>query len=374
MDGTRVAQVLRHRGMLEIQLRHARDTFELNVSLRCPTPGVIALFGPSGAGKSTLAHIIAGLIPLQSGYIRLDGETLSDSALGIHIRPEQRGIGYVFQDARLFPHLSVSGNLRFASQRVGNRASYVAHDEVVSLLGLEALLGRRVHTLSGGERQRVALARALLLQPRMLILDEPLASIDTPRRAEVLPFLVRLRDRFSIPMLYVSHQYEEVLQLASYLAVIDQGSIRSAGQVSQLSQLHELQKYIGHEAVGAVLDAVVDAVDTSSNLASVTLGGQTLRFYLPNSNTGQRIRIHVLARDVMIATHAPTGLSVRNTILCTLTQLYDEAPDSVIATLQFGKTVLLSRITRSAVNELQLKVGASVWALVKAASLRGNLL
>jgi molybdate transport system ATP-binding protein len=175
-------------------------------------------------------------------------------------------------------------------------------------------------------------------------------------------------------MLYVSHQYEEVLQLASYLAVIDQGSIRSAGQVSQLSQLHELQKYIGHEAVGAVLDAVVDAVDTSSNLASVTLGGQTLRFYLPNSNTGQRIRIHVLARDVMIATHAPTGLSVRNTILCTLTQLYDEAPDSVIATLQFGKTVLLSRITRSAVNELQLKVGASVWALVKAASLRGNLL
>jgi molybdate transport system ATP-binding protein len=360
--------------VLEIQLRHARDTFELNVSMRCPTPGVIALFGPSGAGKSTLAHIIAGLIPLQNGYIRLDGQTLSDSALGIHLKPEHRGIGYVFQDARLFPHLSVSGNLHFASKRVGTRAVYVSYDEVVSLLGLETLLARRVHTLSGGERQRVALARALLLQPRMLILDEPLAAIDTPRRAEVLPFLVRLRDRFSIPMLYVSHQYEEVLQLASYLALIDEGKILAAGHLSQLSQLQALQKYIGQEAIGSVLDAVVDAVDEGSNLASVALGEQRLRFYLPNSVQGQRIRIHVLARDVIISTQAPTGLSVRNAILCTLTQLHDEAPDSVIATLQFGQTALLSRITRSAVYDLQLKVGASVWALVKAASLRGNLL
>ncbi|HXQ32110.1 MAG TPA: molybdenum ABC transporter ATP-binding protein [Steroidobacteraceae bacterium] len=358
--------------MLDVDLTLRRGTFQLTARFASPTPGVIALFGPSGAGKSTLASAIAGLLTPAQGHIRLDDRVLYDGLGGVDVPVEQRRIGYVFQDTRLFPHLDVSGNLRYGAQRAPAGGRYADRDEIVVLLGLGALLGRRANQLSGGERQRVALARALLAQPRLLLLDEPLASVEVARREEVLPYLETLRDRFAIPMLYVSHQYEEVLRLASHIVLLADGGVLASGTPAELSGNARLQALLGTESVGAVLDVEVVGIDPLTGLVSVALGSGTLRFALPGAQPGAHVRLNVLARDVILATSAPHGLSVRNALAGVLTELADEGPDSVLASVAVGGARLLARITRAAVVELALRAGTPVWALVKAASLRGH--
>jgi molybdate transport system ATP-binding protein len=192
---------------LEVAAAHSLGGFSLDVAFELPTPGVASLFGPSGCGKSTTINIIAGLLRPERGRVRLDETALLDTERGIDVATERRRIGYVFQDARLFPHLNVEANLRYAERRAGKPA-YVSRERVLSMLDLEPLLARRAHQLSGGERQRVAIARALLSQPRLLLLDEPLAALDRERREEVLPYLETLRDQLAIPMVYVSHQFD----------------------------------------------------------------------------------------------------------------------------------------------------------------------
>ena len=215
--------------MLRVSLLKRRREFTLAASFAAPTPGLIALFGRSGSGKTTLIEMIAGLLPPDEGEVQLTGTVLTDTRAGIAVAPERRRIGYVFQDSRLFPHLSVAGNLRYGMQRARSMPHAIHFEEVVDLLGLGALLGRRPHELSGGERQRVALGRALLSQPQLLLLDEPLASLDVARREEVLPYLERLRDWLSIPMVYVSHQFDEVLRLATYIVLLEEGRVLTAG-------------------------------------------------------------------------------------------------------------------------------------------------
>jgi molybdate transport system ATP-binding protein len=358
--------------MFEATLAVTRGTFELSASFAAPTPGVVALFGPSGSGKTTLVNAIAGLVAAR-GRVSLDGETWLDSERGRSVPPERRRIGYVFQDARLFPHLDVAGNLRYGERRAPAGARPAEHGEIVELLGLGPLLGRRVHRLSGGERQRVALGRALLSQPRLLLLDEPLAAIDVARREEVLPYLESLRDRYSIPMLYVSHQYDEVLRLATHVVLLAGGRVVASGSPAALGVDPRLAALIGADAVGAVLEVEVVGRDAASGLASVALGAELLRFALPEARTGARVRLHVLARDVILATEAPRGLSVRNALRGTLAALVDEGPDAVLAAIEVGGTRLLARVTRAAVAELALGPGQPVWALVKAASLRGHV-
>ncbi len=214
--------------------------FRLDATLTAPSPGVIALFGRSGSGKSTLTNVISGLLKPDAGSVRLDGELLTDIRRGIAVPVERRRIGYVFQDARLFPHLSVAGNLHYGERRHRATHTVIPFDEVVALLGLGSLLLRKPWQLSGGERQRVSLGRALLSQPRLLLLDEPLASLDVPRREEVLPYLVALRDRLSIPMVYVSHQFEEVLRLATHLVLLEGGRVLAEGAVEDMSLFPEL--------------------------------------------------------------------------------------------------------------------------------------
>jgi molybdate transport system ATP-binding protein len=356
---------------IEVDLVATRGPFRLEAKFVAPTPGVVALYGPSGAGKSTLVNAIAGLVAA-TGSIRIDEETWLDSAAGRDLAAEHRGVGYVFQDARLFPHLDVAGNLAYGERRAAGRRRITTRAEVIDLLGLGTLLGRRHHQLSGGERQRVALGRALLAQPRLLLLDEPLASIDAARREEVLPYLLRLRDTARIPMLYVSHQYEEVLRLATHLVLVDAGRVVASGTPAALSAAATLRRMVGPDGVGTVLETEVAEVDAASGLVSLAVGAGRLRLPCPGAALGDRLRLHILARDVIVAIEEPRGLSVRNALPAVLCGLEDESAEDVLAMLEIGSVTVMARITRAAVRELRLAPGMPVWGLVKAASLRGH--
>jgi molybdate transport system ATP-binding protein len=277
--------------MLDVNVRLRRGAFELQATFNAPTPGVTALFGRSGCGKTTLVNLIAGLARDGQGRIALDGQPWLDTAAGVRVPSEKRGIGYVFQDARLFPHYSVRGNLQYGAHEIKSAASLRRFDEVIALLDLAPLLHRRPGSLSGGEKQRVALGRALLSNPRLLLLDEPLASLDTARRDEVLPWLERLRDQLSIPMIFVSHQFEDVLRLATQILVMDAGRIVASGDVSSVSLSPALQAIVGPQMLGAVLEGRVSAVDAVQGLADVALDDGVLRIPAAGVQVGQRVRV-----------------------------------------------------------------------------------
>ena len=350
--------------MLQVDVGVTRGEFRLAADFQAATPGVIALFGRSGCGKTTLVNLIAGLIPAGRGHIALDDEVWFDAARGIDVPAEHRRIGYVFQDARLFPHYSVRGNLLYGAPR-GGAGKF---DDVVQLLGLAPLLHRRPARLSGGEKQRVALGRALLSRPRLLLLDEPLAALDTSRREEVLPYLENLRDHFSIPMVYVSHQLDEVLRLATQLVVLDAGHVVAAGDLATVSLHPALRDIVGNEAVGAIVDGGVVAIDMHEDLASVAIGsGGTLRVSARGLAVGQQVRLHLLARDLILALEEPRGISVRNHLRGTVRAVVADGGADLIEVNVAG-TTLLARITGAATRELGLAPGIPVWVLVKAVS------
>ncbi|HEX4619885.1 MAG TPA: molybdenum ABC transporter ATP-binding protein [Steroidobacteraceae bacterium] len=358
--------------MLRVSLLKRRKDFTLTASFAAPTPGVIALFGRSGSGKTTLVDMIAGLLPPDEGQVELTGSVLTDTRRGIAVAAERRRIGYVFQEARLFPHFTAGGNLRYGEKRARAAAHYIRFEEVVDLLGLAALLHRRPHELSGGERQRVALGRALLSQPQLLLLDEPLASLDVARREEVLPYLETLRDWLSIPMVYVSHQFEEVLRLATYIVLLEDGHVLAAGQVGEISLRPELRSILAPDLVGAVLDGLVTAVDAAGGTVELAVGSGKLQVSLRDVPAGARVRVQLLARDIILATQPIQGLSVRNALLGTVTEITVDEGASVLVKVDVGGPVLLARITEGARQALKLAPGDAVWALVKAVSTRGH--
>jgi molybdate transport system ATP-binding protein len=357
--------------MLEVDVRLRRGDFTLDAGFNAPTPGVTALFGRSGCGKSTLVNLIAGLLNKGEGRIALDGESWLDSRAGVRVPAEKRGVGCVFQEARLFPHYSVRGNLLYGAGRAPDRGAQGRFDEVVDLLGLAALLDRRPGGLSGGEKQRVALGRALLSRPRLLLLDEPLASLDAARRDEVLPWLERLRDHLSVPMIFVSHQYEDVLRLATQILVMDGGRIVASGDVGTVSLSPALQAIVGPEALGAVLEGRVTAVDAGNGLAEVTLGNGTLRIPADGVAPGQRLRVQLLARDLILATQEPRGLSVRNQLRGRVVAIAPGSGGDLLR-IDIGGHEVLARITRAATQELGLVPGSEVWVLVKAVQAGGH--
>lgn len=347
--------------------------FELNAQLEAPTPGVVALFGRSGCGKTTLVNIISGLLQPDEGRVELDGVVLTDMRERVRVPAERRRIGYVFQDSRLFPHLGVLANLRYGWRRAPAAGRFIGLEEVLALLGLEPLLARRPYQLSGGERRRVALGRALLSQPRLLLLDEPLAGLDVARREEVLPYLERLRDQLSIPMVFVSHQLEEVLRLSTHVALMEAGTIVAAGTPSDISLRPELQAIVGSEAVGAILDGTVVHVDAERGMTDVQLGGGVLHVSLQEASVGTRIRLQLLARDIILATEPPRGLSVRNALRGVITEISDDVGNAVLVKVDIGSgAAVLSRVTRDAMRDLGLQPGMGVWVLVKAVSARGH--
>jgi len=359
--------------MLDIDISKQRGAFSAKVAFTSTTPGVTALFGRSGSGKTTTVHLIAGLLRPDRGHIRIDGTVLFDAALGIDVPVEERGIGYVFQDARLFPHLSVRDNLRYGARRTRGRAQHLQFDDVVALLGLAALLARRPARLSGGERQRVAIGRALLAQPRLLLLDEPLAAIDVARRGELLPYLENLRDQFALPMVYVSHQFEEVLRLAGDVVVLENGAVAGHGDVISMSQSPALRAIIGTESLGAVIEGVIDEVDAVSNLARIRVGAGELLVEAAQLRLGERVRVQLLARDLILSIAPAAGLSVRNSLAGIITRLTTDGERAWLVFVDAGGATLMVRVTDDARSALALVAGQPIWVLVKAVSLRGHV-
>jgi molybdate transport system ATP-binding protein len=358
--------------VLEVRLRLERGAYTLDAQFTTPTPGVTALFGRSGAGKTTLIHLLAGLLQADSGSIALEGEKLFDSELQVNVPAHRRHVGCVFQDLRLFPHLDVSGNLHYGLRRAGPRATRITLERIVALLDLGALLGRRTWQLSGGERQRVALGRALLAQPRLLLLDEPLAAIDAAKRNEVLPYFERLRDELALPIVLVTHNFEDVVRLATHVVLLDAGRVLAQGTLPAVSLVPELSVLLGTEGVGAVIEGRVESIDEISGLA--TVGAGRGRLLVPGSGLqpGGKLRLQLLARDLILATAPPVGLSVRNQLQGVITDIKPDAPHNVMVSLNAGGLALLARVTTAAALDLQLRVGQQLWVLIKAVSLRGG--
>jgi len=355
--------------MLTVAATKRRGSFALEVAFELPTPGVVALFGRSGCGKSTLVNIIAGLLPPDAGRVALDDVVWVDTGQRLHMPAERRGVGYVFQDARLFPHLSVMGNLRYARKRAADQV-FVDLDAVVDLLDLRSLLSRRTHRLSGGERQRVAIGRALLTQPRLLLLDEPLAALDAGRRDEVLPYLEMLRDHLALPMVYVTHRFDEVLRLATHLVLMQDGAVLAQGSIGAMSLDPRLRSIIGRDEVGAIIDGRVLGMDSTSGLTRVQVGRGELNVQYSGLAAGTALRVQLLARDIIVSTRPPQHLSVRNSLEGLVTHVQDDG-DSDLVSIDIGNRLIMSRITKAATRELELRPGMRVWALVKSVSLRG---
>jgi molybdate transport system ATP-binding protein len=357
--------------MLTVAAEKQRGAFALRVHFELPTPGVVALFGRSGCGKSSLVNIIAGLLAPDAGSIALDDFVLLDTDRGTNVPPERRRIGYVFQDARLFPHLSVAANLRYAQKRAVG-APYVSLDAVTGLLDLASLMDRRTHQLSGGERQRVAIGRALLTQPRLLLLDEPLAALDGARREEVLPYLGTLRDQLAIPMVYVTHDFDDVLRLATHIVLMEAGSVIAQGAVGEMSLDPHLRAIIGPDEVGAIIDGLVLGIDSGANLTKVRVGHGELYVQTMGLAAGTALRVQLLARDIIVSTQIPQHLSVRNSLAGVVTSIHGDDLDSDLVTIDIGAAQIMARITKAATRDLSLRPGMKVWALVKSVSLRGH--
>ncbi len=365
--------------MLEVALRHQfgaldwgasrrEDGFALDAGFTAPETGVTAIFGPSGCGKSTILAAIAGMLRPQSGRVVLDGAALLDTARGVFVAPERRRCAVVFQDARLFPHLSVETNLRYGLHRAPRDAPGPGFDEVVALLGVEPLLARRPGRLSGGERQRVALGRALLARPRLLLMDEPLAALDAARRGEVLPFLARLRDAARIPILYVTHALDEVDALADRLVLLDAGRVLAEGPVEELATRTDLPLAARRDA-GSLITCVVEAHDPARGMTRLGFAGGAFSVPLRYEALGSRLRVRVRARDVAVATEMPRGLSTQNILGAVLVSVGATASaHEVFLQLALGPTLILARVTRDSVARLGLTPGMTLWAVVKAAT------
>jgi molybdate transport system ATP-binding protein len=351
---------------LLLRVRLPRPGFMLDVDLRLPGAGITAIFGPSGSGKTTLLRCVAGLERAPDAHIAIGGETWQDSAQGRFVPTHRRPLGYVFQEASLFDHLDVRGNLAFAQRRSGAREPL---EPLMELLGIAALLDRKPFQLSGGERQRVAIARALATAPRILLLDEPLAAVDLSRRREILPWLERLRDELRIPMLYVTHSGDEVARLADQLVLLEAGRVRAQGALAEVLARVDLPAIAGEEA-GVVLHGEVAERDPRWQLARVAFAGGALWIADTGLDPGQRVRVRVLARDVSLALVPPERSSIQNVLPCVVREIAPGAHASqAMVQLACGETLLLSRITARAAESLALTPGVQVWAQVKSAAL-----
>lgn len=359
------------------RLRLQRTAFLLDVDLALPGRGITVLFGPSGCGKTSLLRGVAGLEPVQSGLVEVDGQVWLDTARKICLPVWQRPLGYVFQEASLFDHLDVQGNLQYGQKRARPHPAHapsgqgLSVPDTVALLGIGALLKRRPWQLSGGERQRVAIARALASQPRLLLLDEPLAALDAPRKADIMPWLERLRDELHIPMLYVTHSGEELQRLADTVVVMEAGRAMAVGPVAQVLAEATGPALAGPEAA-ALLQGTVCAIDSQWHLAQVRFDHGSVWLRSDGLQLQQNVRLRVLARDVSIATTAPVGSSIQNLLPCTVHEVCaDNHPAHCMVRLRCGASQLLARITARSAHQLALQPGMQVWAQLKSVALVG---
>ena len=344
--------------------------FSLDVDLRLPASGISVLYGASGSGKTTLLRCVAGLEQPLQARLEIGGLQWQDTEKNINLPVWQRPLGYVFQEASLFDHLDVRGNLEYARKRsLKALPGALSLDATIEMLGIGALLGRRTQQLSGGERQRVAIARALATQPRLLLLDEPLAALDAARKADILPWLERMRDELRIPMLYVTHSADEVARLADTVVVMAGGRAVTTGPVAQVLA-GETGFPLAGQDVATLLQGTVVAIDAQWHLAQVGFDGGSVWLRADALRLQQVVRVRVLARDVSIATAKPHNTSIQNLLSCTVLGIApDVHPSQCVVRLQCGQATVLSRITARSAHQLGLQAGLAVWAQLKSVAL-----
>ncbi|MFC4270748.1 molybdenum ABC transporter ATP-binding protein [Sneathiella chungangensis] len=353
--------------MLDIRLRKQLGDFTLDVAFTAES-GLTALFGPSGAGKTLIAQMIAGLLPPDEGHVRIGERLLFDSEKKINIPVQRRNIGFVFQEHRLFPHYTVRGNLDYGKGRP-RKAGRIPFQRVVDILGIGDLLGRKPASLSGGERQRVAIGRAVLSNPGMLIMDEPLSSLDEGRKSEILPLIEELKSEFNITTLYISHSIGEITRLADTLLLLDKGEMKATGQTADIFSRLYLMPYAGGPEAGTLVEATVADYDRSHHMLILdTPGGGRLYLIGDEKEVGTPMRLRIRASDVAISLKKPAGLSILNRFKGEVADNCAGAPGMEELLLDVGFP-LAARITRKSFEEMGLRKGTPVWALVKAVTI-----
>jgi molybdate transport system ATP-binding protein len=353
--------------MIDIDIEQQLGTFNLAVKFSADAP-IVGLFGRSGSGKTSVVNAIAGITKPLRGLIRINDIVLFAVAQGIDLPPEKRRVGYVFQDALLFPHLDVESNLLYGQRLRSPKDRFIDEARVTELLGLGALLQRKPKALSGGERQRVAIGRALLAQPRILLMDEPLAALDIPRKTEVLDYIERLRDELDIPIVYVSHSVAEITRLADTVVVLSDGKCLAAGDVDDVMGRLDLKPATGRYEAGAVLDTRVTAHHPEDQLTTLGFDGGELIVPHLDAAVGERVRARIRARDVSLSIRKPTEISILNVLPARVAAIDEETGPIVDVQLAVGNSTFIARITRRSFRQLGIHTGQELFALVKAIS------
>jgi len=342
----------------------AQDGFQLNAEARLPGTGITALFGASGSGKTSLLRCIAGLERAGKGHIEINGERWQDSAKGLFVPPHQRALGYVFQEAALFPHLRVKANLEYGWQRTPAAEQKGELNHICDILGIGELLQRYPHQLSGGEKQRVAVGRALLNSPQLLLMDEPMAALDRPRKAEIMPYLERLHAEADIPILYVTHDLEELARIADHLALIENGRILRQGPLAEMFASIDLP-IARDEDAGAIIKTQITQHDDEYHLTHLQFCGGEILVSRIERAVGEPLNIRIHARDVSLALQPPGESSILNVVQATITEMLDQGAGRIMVRLDAGGTPLLARITHKSQSRLGLEVDMPVYAQIK---------
>ncbi len=353
---------------LELKFTLQRSDFSLDVDLKLPAAGITVVFGPSGCGKTTLLRCVAGL-ERPTGALRVSNSVWQDSSAGVFTPTWQRALGYVFQEASLFEHLSVAQNLEFGLSRAKHPAGRDALNAAIDLLGIGHLLARGPEGLSGGERQRVAIARALATAPKLLLLDEPLASLDIAKKKDIIPWLERLHRELKIPALYVTHSLDELVRLADHVVILEQGRIKASGGIAQTLSDARIAQMIGDEA-GIMTDGRVVDRHSTDHLAQIRFDQGEVWVRDDGQPLGQPVRIRILARDVSLSLAEDDQSTIQNRIRGVIQSISDDRhPAQCLISVRCGETVLLARVTRRALNSLGLAVSQPVWCQIKSVAL-----
>lgn len=357
--------------MTTIQARFqlSYGNFKLDVDLQLPGTGITVLFGHSGSGKTTLLRCIAGLQRAPQGFLQINGNCWQDSERGVFIPTHKRPLGYVFQEANLFPHLTVRNNLNYGLSRIKQNSGLVKLEESIELLGIGHLMERMPECLSGGEKQRVAIARALSLNPEILLMDEPLASLDFKRKQEILPFLTRLHQQLAIPVLYVTHAQQEVAKLADTLVILANGRKIASGRPSDTLTRFDIALTQDKQKVGTVWQTTVDEHEDGYHLTRVAFAGGTLSLPAIDAEVDTPLRVQIYASDVSIALEVPSATSILNVLPATITGLANDHFGQSLVRLQVGNQVLLAQLTRKSSQLLGLCVGMAVYVQIKGTSI-----
>ena len=357
--------------MMHCQFQVDYGAFQLAIDLNLPTRGVTVLFGDSGSGKTSLLRCIAGLQTAQYGHLQINGKLWQDSEKGVFLPAHQRPLGYVFQQANLFPHLTVAENIQFGIKRLDKTKAKANLGELIELLGIENLLKRLPDKLSGGEQQRVAIARALALNPEILLMDEPLAALDFKRKQEILPYLQNLQQRLEIPVLYVTHSVTEMLQLADHIVLMNQGKVEAFGSLSQVLSRIDLPLAKQREAC-SVWQTELSAHDADFQLSEVQFNGGSLSLPRLDGPIGSAVRVQIYARDVSICLEKPQASSILNILPARIEQISEADAGQTLVQLRVGDQALLAHITRKSKQLLGLNQGMAVYVQIKGSSVLNN--